>query len=179
MRAASVGLFSLLVICTFLRAGPVPQSNTFSSAKYHFRVQYPESWHPVDHTIQVLNIINFPSAKRVQGVVIPRTGAMITVVPAPAGATSVERWIAKDTVDSKLLGKRDIEVPRQASGCTRLVEARWRFEQGPGAYTYETAYYCSTGAKLFRVELSNWDGNPAQRELQAIALNVALSLRSF
>ena len=65
-----------------------------------------------------------------------------------------------------------------ANGCQKIKRASWRDEVAPGAYFAETNFYCSTSAGLYKIALSNWDGDRAQSKLRLIALQVAQSLRT-
>jgi hypothetical protein len=162
-----------------------PAWKTFSSAKYHFSVRYPGSWHRMNQSRDVLSILNFPLSQRVEGVVLAKSGASITVVPATVvpdadRITTIQDWVTKDVSDSKLIARREVvPVSRDSGACTQLVTAEWESEQGPNTYTLETAYYCETRTGLYRVWLSHWRGDPKQENLQAIALRMALTLRSW
>jgi len=166
----------------------VPAVNTYRSDSLHFTVRYPASWHRTPpERAGVLDIINFPWSHRVHGVFLPRSGASLLTVAAPDSVSTIddwarvdEAWMARDSASVKNLRRRDLTVSRpQAGGCAKLMEVQYDSEQGPGAYSHETQYYCAAHGRLFRVWLSNWVGNPSQSQLQAAALKVARSLRSW
>lgn len=175
------------VVCSLAICGTALNDctwKTFTSDKYHFSVAYPSSWHDLNHETDILEIFNFPSSEKAKGVVIPRSGAGITVVPAmiahPKDAiNTISDWIEKDLVGANMISRRDVKaLTEEAGACTELVEVQTEAEEGPNAYTRATSYYCTTHAGLYRVELTNWRGNPKQSQLQAIARKIVLSLRS-
>ena len=156
---------------------------TFKSAKCHFSVDYPDSWYvEYDARICVLDINNFPPSKKVQGVVLPHLGATISVVRAPKGVTTIPEWIARDLAGSKLLGRREVSnLSHEPGACTQLIVAESDFEVGPGTYSHETSYYCHCAmtGRLYLVELQNWREDPNQKQFQATALRIALTLGSW
>lgn len=182
MRRLLGPVFGLLLACGCGGAPQAPRLQTFRStgAQNGFRVRYPASWHRLGNAGDVLDIVNFPTQKWTSSYELPQAGALISAVPAPEGMPSVEDWIGKVGLHFKLLANREIPLPNPPppGSCTRLVEAQWEFRQSPSAPTVMTAYYCSTQAGLFRVELTNREGNPHQAELQSVALDIARSLRS-
>ena len=179
----SVTALCLVAICGTALKGTTWK--TFKSEKYHFSVTYPPSWHGSNHETEILEIFDFPSSERVKGVVIPRSGAGITVVPAIMAhpkdtVNTISDWIEKDLVGTNIVSRKELKTLSQEAGaCTELVEVQTDAEEGPNAYTHATSYYCRTRTGLYRVELSNWRGNPKQSQLQAIAGKIVLSLRSW
>jgi hypothetical protein len=180
---------ALLILTAALRplaldAHPPGQWRFFESKTQHFSVRYPASWHrpeaagvPVDDN--VFSIINFPDADRAEGVIIKKYGALIDVNAAPSDVHSIEDWIRKYGVGDVVLDDRDIPVARPAAdGCVKMRWLVTRSEVGPGTYFIGTNCFCSTARGLYRVLLTNWEGDPNQTELQDTALKIALSLRS-
>ncbi len=178
-------LSALVIAAGFGLSTQASGYKTFKSTKYRFSVRYPASWFILDHTVEVLDAISFPPSQRVKGVVLPKSGASITVVPAavvspPEGILTIEKWISMDVSDSKILNRKEVlplsPAPR---ACAQLTQVEWEAEEGPNAYTHETSYYCLTRAGLFRIQLSNWRRDPKQPQYQGIALQIARSLRTW
>lgn len=181
MKLWPVAVFALL-LGGCRTAPPSSQSATFTgrtAGQDSFTVRYPRSWHRLGHAGDVLDIVNFPPERWTPGFVLPQKGAMITVVPAPEGIPSIENWIAKVSAQFRLLARSEIRIANSRPGaCARVVETQWNVRQDGAAATLMTAYYCSASSALYRVELTNWRGNPEQSRLQAVALGVARSLES-
>ena len=180
---------ALLILTAALRplalgAHPPVQWRFFESKTQHFSVRYPASWHRpeavgvlVDNNI--FSIINFPDAERAEGVIIKKYGALIDVNAAPSDVHSIEDWIRNYGVGDVLLDDRDMPAARPAAdGCVKLRQLVTRSQVGPGTYFTGTDYFCSTTRGLYRILLTNWEGDPHQSDLQDTALKVALSLRS-
>lgn len=153
------------------------------SRSHHFSVKYPSSWNRLQNPgvapdPDMLEIINFPNAERVEGVVIKKAGASITVNSAPGRAGSTEDWIQRYADDNVILDDR--QVPMTSPGPTSCLKMRRvviRDQVAPGAYSIETQYFCSTTRGLYVAGLTNWEGDPHQSTLQDIALKVVLSLK--
>jgi len=159
------------------------QWRLFESKTQHFSVRYPPSWNRLatwDGVMDenILDIINFPNSERLEGVVIKKGGAQIWAGGPPGSISTVADWIDHSLRGNALVSRRQVAIaapyPR---GCTRLERVVTRFKMDD-AYVINTAYYCTAGNGFYRVFLTNWEGDPHQSELQAIALKVALSLRS-
>ncbi len=158
---------------------------TFRSEKHPFSVRYAPSWYMLNHTIDVLDIVNFPPSKRARGAFLPKGGAAIvvvpsTVVPTGQGITSLADWITKDLSRFTFLSKREVgSLSGESGACTQLIEVENEEEVDPNRYIDGTSYYCATHTGFYRVELSHWRGDPKQKQLQEVALKMALSLRSW
>jgi hypothetical protein len=126
----------------------------------------------------ILDIINFPNSERVEGVVIKKGGAQIWAGGPPGPISSAADWIDHSLRGNALVSLRQVAIAAPSpGGCTRLERAVTRFKMDD-AYVIDTAYYCTVGNRLYRVFLTNWEGDPHQGELQDVALKIALSLRS-
>jgi hypothetical protein len=152
--------------------------STYENSRYKFAVQYPSSWRGGRAPDSPgLFISNFPASEEVRGVVIPRTGAQITVLPAPEDIRNKESWIKRDLAGEKELLRREIPVAKESTGkCSELTQVTWEWEVGPKTYFTETAYYCSAANRLFRIRLTHWKDNPRNEELQSTALEMAKTL---
>jgi hypothetical protein len=160
------------------------QWKLFVSRSLHFSVEYPSLWNRLqDHDVapdaDTLEIINFPNKERVEGVIIKKGGASISVNLAPSGINSARDWIRRYNRDNVLLDDRTIPRLRSApDGCQDLRRIVSRDEVAPNAFSIETDYFCSTPRGLYVVLLTNWEGDPHQPAYQDIAAKVALSLRT-
>lgn len=177
-------LVTILASCFGIGASP-SKWKTFRTTKYGFSVRYPADWHLLEgfdgspDSKDALDIINFPNSQRVKGVVLKDGGASITVAPAPSQVQTIEQWIKEGT-------KYDTQIKQQAvrgfktvsSGCKELIEVTSLSEVGPGRNFARTDFYCATEHKLLGVSLTNWEGDSKQRDLQELALKMALSLRT-
>ena len=157
----------------------------FQSAKYHFKVQYPASWFPLTGTNDILDITNFERTPQVPGIALKVGGAEITVTQAPLDVHTAEQWVLRDLPDTSWVSKdfaaEQVDLPLAnpvEGGCQKVKRVSWRDELAPEAYLVETNYYCSTGDRLYKIALSNWDGDRAQSQLRLIATEVAQSLRT-
>ncbi len=155
----------------------------FESTAKDYSVLYPASWHRMkvaDRVLEAdrLSIINFPSAERVPGVVIKKFGALIEVSRAPKDVRSVGEWMHDYHMGDTIVDQRNITVrSRTADGCITVRRFVTRSEVGPGTYFIGTDYFCSTSQGIYRVSLTNWEGDPHQENLQNIAQEIVLSLR--
>ncbi len=157
----------------------------FESTKYHFKVRYPASWFPLADTTDILDITNFERTPQVPGIALRVGGAEITVTQAPADVHSPEQWELRDLPDTDWVSKgfavEQVDLPIASpvtAGCQKMKRVSWRDQIAPQAYLAETTFYCTTGAGLYKVALSNWDGDRAQSRLRLIATQIAQSLRT-
>jgi len=157
----------------------------FQSTKYHFTVQYPASWFPLAGATDILDITNFERTPQVPGIALKVGGAEITVTQAPSDVRAAEQWVLRDLPDTSWVSKdfaaEQVDLPVSnpvAGGCQKIKRVSWRDELAPEAYLVETNYYCSAGAQLYKIALSNWDGDRDQSKLRLIATEVAQSLRT-
>lgn len=157
----------------------------FQSSKYHFKVQYPASWYPQAGTSDILDITNFERTPQLPGIALKVGGAEITVTQARADVHTPEQWVLRDLPDTDWVAKgfvvQQVDVPVSnpaAAGCLKIKRVSWRDEVAPDAYFAETNFYCSTANALYKIALSNWDGDPAQSRLRVIAMQIAQSLRT-
>jgi len=157
----------------------------FQSSKYHFKVQYPASWYPLADTSDILDITNFERTPQVPGIALKVGGAEITVTEARPDVHTPEQWVLRDLPDTDWVSKdfavQQVDIPISspaAAGCRQIKRVSWRDEVAPDAYLAETNFYCSTADALYKIALSNWDGDPAQSRLRVIAIEIAQSLRT-
>jgi hypothetical protein len=159
---------------------------TFDSKAQRFRVRYPGSWNRVTlwdgkpASQDSLEIINFPITEAVKGVFLIASGAEIQAGRAPGDVTTIEDWIRRGTGPVERLEQREIPISIPPShGCARLVRLTTREQIGPdgGSFIY-TEYFCSTDTGLYLVSLHNWEGNPQQKQFEAVALKIVMSLKS-
>ncbi len=157
----------------------------FVSSKYHFKVQYPASWFQMAGTSDILDITNFERTPQVPGIALKVRGAEITVTQAPIDVHTPEQWVLRELPDTDSAPKDfaveqvDIAVTNPApGGCQKIKRVSWREEVAPDSYFAQTNYFCSTAAGLYKVELSNWDGDRTQSKLRVIATEIAQSLRT-
>lgn len=180
MKSIATILFSFCILQAGQRCGD-PGSNvtSFTSEKHAFTVKYPAAWHRLNQTIDVLDIINFSPSKMVKGVVLPQGGAAVTVVPAAEKIDTLSQWLLREPWSSQQHIKKEIGPSQEPNGCMKLLKVEWDSEEGPHTFSHITSYYCTTSRRLYRIELSNWRGDPRQGEFQEIAVKIALSLRTL
>jgi len=164
-----------------LSAADADQWKVFTSSKYHFSVEYPESWYPSDVTSDILDITNFRRSRPDETITLRAGGAEIQVEGARADVHTVYDWIRHDLPDDASDSQphqAGIPIPSSATGgCTKLTEVTWRERIAEGAYFAETSYYCQADHELYKISLTNWDGDPHQKSLRDLALKIALSLK--
>lgn len=166
--------------CTCARAEE--RWRTFKSTNQHFSVRYPPSWDRLGNDSDLgpdpncLEILNFPDSERLTGVIIKESGAAIRVFhgpPDPSALTGLEASARRE---------RDIPIAgAPQNGCRSLKEVIWHEDVGGGggrAYQVYSDYYCRTRCGVFGVFLMNWQGDPKQEELQALAQRIAMTLRA-
>jgi len=159
------------------------QWRPFESKTQHFSVRYPPSWNRLatsDGALDenILDIINFPNSERLEGVVIKKGGAEISVGGPPKWISTVDGWIEYSQRRSVTLDRKVLATPaRSPGGCTRLERVVTRFKMDD-AYVINTSYYCTVGSRFYGISLTNWEGDSQQSKLQHTALKMALSLTS-
>jgi hypothetical protein len=172
-----------LLVLTFFACAFIASATTwktFKHVKKNFCIEYPSTWHLFDEAAENFEVFNFSHSKVVHGVVLPKGGASVLVVPGPPDIHEISEWIPRDRPQSKFLGKcKKIELSQEPGACTQLVEFEEDSEVGPATYSHQTFFYCATPKGLYRIGLSNWQDDPKQGELQQIALKMAISLRSW
>lgn len=163
--------------------GARPACKEFKSAKFHFLVRYPASWHTLYKGDPTLDIINFPNKYRQPGIVISATGAWISIGVNPASVGTLDKWVRDSLQGSTPTSDREIRAPNASTnGCGIIREVTWLGDAGGvlgKKYYSNTAYYCSIRRKVFSVFLTNWEGDPKQEELRKTALKIAESLRTW
>lgn len=180
-----MALLALVLFAAGLMAqGNEPLKN-FQSSKYRFRLQYPVSWYPLADTPDILDITNFQRTPQVPGIALKVGGAEITVTQARPDVRSPEQWVLRDLPDTDWVSKDfvvqqvNVPLPNPApEGCLKIKRVSWRDQVAPNAYFVETNFYCSTAQGLYKIALSNWDGDPNQSKLRVIAMQMAQSLRT-
>jgi hypothetical protein len=159
------------------------QWKSFTSSKYHFIVQYPNSWYLSDITTDILDITNFRRSRPDETIALRAGGAEIEVAGARSDVRTVYDWIHHDLPDEASdaeVQETDVPVPKgMPGGCTKLTVLAWRERVAEGAYFAETSYYCQAGSRLYKVALTNWDGDPNQKGLRDLSLKMALTLRAL
>jgi hypothetical protein len=188
--ATSIGVSLILPVFALAAAGVKQPSATgrlkeFDSAKYQFSVRYPDSWYQAAGVTEMLDITNFLRDRPDEVIARRVGGAEVTVSAARPEIHSVTDWVNRDVPDdASVLGGSPVEqadIPvgaPPANGCVRIRRVSWREEIAPNAYFARTMYYCSTTSRVFRIALTNWDGDSAQSHLRELALQIALSLRT-
>ena len=181
-----VGIILLLGFCATPVLGSSGQGSdqwkSFASSKYHFSVEYPASWPPSDATADILDITNFRRSRPDESIALRAGGAEIVATGARPDVRTVFDWIHHDLPDDASSAEvRQTQVPISkptSGGCTKLTEVTWRERVAEGAYFAETSYYCQVDSRLYKISLTNWDGDPNQKGLRDLALRMALSLRA-
>ncbi|HXJ96754.1 MAG TPA: hypothetical protein VMT20_28265 [Terriglobia bacterium] len=171
----------LVASATSWIAPEADQWKVFTSSKYHFSVEYPESWYPSDVTSDILDITNFRRSRPDESIALKAGGAEIQAAGARPDVHTVYDWIHHDLPDDAgdaEVRQTELPLPKPVpGGCTKLTEVTWRERIAEGAYFAETSYYCQAGNGLYKISLSNWDGDPRQKSLRDLALKIALSLK--
>ncbi len=162
--------------------GIVPGWPSFASSKYHYCVQYPASWFlfttELRPALDFLDILNFPPSERIEGVVLKKGGAEITVARASSNVGSLGQWISERVQGAEHVELRTIRLPAGIqTQCRRMEKVTSEQEVGPNTFLALTDYYCETARGLFGVSLSNWRGDPRQNEYRSFALRMALTLQ--
>ena len=155
---------------------------TFRSRRFGYTASYPASWYLEHRAVRLdsLDIFDFPPSRRVKGVILPEDGAEIEVGPAPPEIHTVPEWIGRNTKLDTAVERRELkDLPSSPNGCTTLTEVTSLNQLEERSRINVTNYYCSTGRGLYMVSLTNWEGNPRLEALRKVALEIALSLRTF
>ena len=148
----------------------------FESPDKTYAVTYPCKWQLLDS--QHFDVLNFLPAERVKGVTIKKNGAEINLTVSPSAIESVDAWIAADNKNGVLLDRIEMSAPgAMRSADKAITKTLTRSEVGPGVYFIYTSYYLRLGSKFFRVTLTNWENDPNQKVFQAVALEIAQSIR--
>jgi hypothetical protein len=175
-----LGVFAIQIVGS---SGPdTVRWKSFTSSKYHFSVQYPESWYLSDATTDILDVTNFRRSRPDETITLRVGGAEIQVAGARSDVHTVYDWMHHDLPDDASdaeVHETDVAVPKaMRGGCTKITEMMWRERVAEEAYFAETSYYCQAGSALYKVSLTNWDGDPNQKALRDLAARMVLSLRA-
>jgi len=160
-------------------AETIPEWKVFTSNKEHFSVRYPASWRRIQSDVDFLHIVNFPQSAKIKVLAFPPGGAEIVVQEAKEHYSSIDEWIKKDSrFGAKVIGRHAIKRPNaKADACTTFVEVITKTDIGLPARFIGTSYYCSVHDHLFVIGLGNWQWDSRQKQLQALTLKIARSLR--
>jgi len=170
-------LLGLLSLCAFRPAMANSSWKTFASEKYHFSIHYPESWRLLSQSKVGLDIANFPASQKVEGVIIPSSGAIISVKVVLDKFMLTESLI-RAYANNPILWWREMQGSEvTGTACKKLIHIESKLEMAPGAYQHLTAYYCFSNQRLFQFTLTDWEHNPNQRKLGSLAWELVRSLR--
>ena len=175
----------LAMSCGLSSAPQVRNWKEFKSDLQSFSVKYPSDWNRLQgldgkSDPSVLDIINFANSERLKGTVIKENGAEIQVAKADSREHRIEELVRQDSQNRIPISKQDIAVePKASDGCTAIRLVTWTYDVGESneATFFVSAYYCSTRAGIFRIFLTNWNGDSHLEQYQATALRIALSIR--
>ena len=173
--------FQIAVLLVATIAGAKSGWKAFHSEQYRYSTFYPPGWQPLTPRSQAFTAINFPQSERVEGIVVPPSGAMIEA--GPTGEPTVDKEIKADlenagtdaTVDQTLLTK--LPYP---DACKSLRQVEYDVNLGSTTspvYQHITSFYCEVHGRAFGVTLIYYRGNKDAEMLQAVALDVARFLR--
>lgn len=111
--------------------------------------------------------------------ILTEQGARITVLKKPENIPTLEKWIEQDVLHSEIESRREVPASTALDGCTKLVEVKWKWDDGggPDVYIQETAYYCVAKAGIYNIQLTYMSNNSEGPGLSAVALGIAHSLR--
>lgn len=149
----------------------------FGSERYGYSASYPPGWHQFSSKNEdSLEIINFPDSQRRAGIVIPPWGADLAVGPSPYPDKSLEEWIQIDLRGED--ATTDKTVANTAAGrdaCSSFREIKY-LENPDLSWTL---FYCREAGRQFRISLAYSPQNREAKSLDAVALEVAKSIRFF
>lgn len=175
-----------LVIAAVLGALVASLSQTgwtqFKSAEYRYTAFAPPGWQPLIPNSHSFPVINFPQSERVEGAVLPESGAIIEVGPGGGTAKTVRDLYLKElpegtvpTMDQTLL----VPAP-DPDACRTLREVGWDVNLGDAdhpVFEHSTSFYCELHNRVFVVRVEYYHGNKDAKTLDALALTVARTLR--
>lgn len=171
---AVAGVFAVLLAQTgWTRLG---------SKEYRFSTFAPPGWQPLIPNSHTFPVINFPQSERVEGAVIPESGALIDAGPVNRPVRTIADAVrtgmpagAEVTLDQTLLIST-----RDSDACQTLREVGWDVNLGDAdhpVFEHTTEFYCEVHSRLFAVGVDYYHGNKDAAMLNALALTVAKDLR--
>jgi hypothetical protein len=163
-------VLSIIAVCALA----IGQWALYTNVDGRFSVTYPSAWH-AEKLQSGLTLYNFPASAAIKGVILPASGARITLARQPSGVPTVDAWIRQDLVGSTPEVRRELQPSRS---CGKLTEVQWRWEGGPEEYFQEIAFYCTTKGPLYSVQLTYWSNNPNGQDFRTIALHIVRSLKT-
>lgn len=180
MKISRLGLSGLLLICmacVFMSASASPEWKVFTSN--YFSLRYPASWRRIKSDTGFLHIVNFSPSAEVKGLLIPPGGADIVARELQEHYSSIdERIESNNRFGGKIINRQVIkQLNKKAGTCAQLVEVVRTADIALPARVIQTTYYCLMDGHLFIVGVSNWQWDSRQKQLQALALKIARSLR--
>ncbi len=179
LAAAAVIYSAFFLPASALSGRPAPPARVreFVSRSAGYEVDYPADWHIMPVSAPTLYIVNFPPAKRVRAVVLPKGGASISLLAAPPGVSTAEQWLARDVKPlTELLSKTNVTIPTRTGTQLEATEATLLWATPNPSFEGVNSYVTVSG-RLFSGRLTYWKDDPRAAEYIETLRRVLGSLR--
>jgi hypothetical protein len=131
----------------------------FVSAEGGYVARYPIGWQLLSPNLPTLLVVNFPPSRSVKGVVLPRGGASVAIVPPPTGITGIEAWIYRDSKSREQESRSDIILQRTPSRQPlKLTEIKSQWGE-PGEKSESVDSYFEISNRVLAGRLQYWKGD--------------------
>jgi hypothetical protein len=157
----------LILFAAAMPATDIPKGwREFVSEEGGYIAYYPRSWHFLGPKLPTLYIATFPFSKVITGTIIPGWGATISIVPPPAGVTTISEWIKRDRAVMPVESEKSFTVQRPPpKPPLHVTEVTFEPIEGVGGVNW----YFDLSGRLLVARLSYYKGNPkADRYRQAL-----------
>ena len=155
----------------------------FVSESFHYSVQYPVGWYYAGID-QQFEIHSFPSEKAERGIVIPTSGADISItVPSQLvlnGLTSpatIEEFAQFHTRRQRIVAQKNLVI-RDSARELSVTEVRTRC-CGSKPLLYNVQWYFQIDGHLFNASLGYRDGDENAASFQHVLEQIVLSLKTL
>lgn len=135
-----------------------------------FEIRYPSNWHTIIVTPSTLQIIS--SLQRVQAVTRDKK------YDAAARSDYLADYKARNP-DDRIVNYRKIDLTSaDESGCRKINVITDLDEIGPKTFYLENHMYCDIGARVFRLDLVQWQADEFNQASFDVAVDMLKSLRA-
>lgn len=133
-------------------------SRTCQAQTNTFAVSCPPSWYVLETDAMTIDLLSFPPSERLEGVVIKKGGAEITIDLATSSTPDLRTWIASD---KKLFDtNKPITMRLSETACLESQAVNATIAMGPQTVERDVSIYCGTQKHLYRLRLRGWQTDP-------------------
>ena len=151
------------------------QCNQYVSFRFGYSACIPSGWRELDPGADPTDLVNFLPDRRARGVVIPSSGASITVIgPWRADIRNLEGWVESDA--ARETSRQTLDLCCRSGTSLKVVETTSVAMADKPAMLCVSDYFWA-GQKPFKGFLTFWEGDPNRARYTKTLHDMILSLK--